>query len=264
MAVIERNKVTDHGGDGPVMLFAHGYGCDKTMWSLTEPAFRDAYRTVLYDLTGMGGSRVEDYDPVRHADLSGHADDMIAVCEAVGAGPVTLIGHSVSAMIGLLASAERPDLFGRLVMIAPSPCYRNDGDYVGGFEEEDLAELLDLLDSNYLTWADQLANVLIGDQNPQSVTRDLNARFCAMDQRIARHFARVTFLSDHRADAAGAKVASLVLGCTDDAVVPHSVGDWLRANMPGATYVQLEATGHCPHVTSPGETTDAIKAYLAA
>lgn len=264
MNAIQRNNVTDHGGDGPPLLFVHGFGCDQTMWSLTEPSFRDDYRTLLYDLTGMGSSDTDAYDAGRHATLHGHAADLIDVCEATGLTDATVVGHSVGATIALLAALSRPDLIARLVLITPSPCFLNDGDYQGGFTQAELEELIDLMDSNYVAWADHLSGVLNGPENPKEVALDLHTRFCALDHRIARHFARVTFMSDHRDDVRALEVPALVVSVADDAVVPNGVGPWMAAAARNARMMRLSATGHCPHVTAPEETRSVIEAYLAA
>lgn len=263
-----RNAVRRSGlpaGPGvPVIVFAHGFGCDQTMWDQVAPRFEETHHVVLYDLTGSGSSDLSAYDQRRHGTLQGHADDLAEVLESLGIEDVTIVGHSVSAMIGALAAISAPTRIGRLVMVAPTPCYLEDGDYHGGFPREDLHELIEAMDENYVSWAHQLAGVVNGPANDEAHSADLGRRFCATDHQIARHFARVTFLSDHRAEMPKVAIPTLILQCSDDAVAPVFVGDWLRRAIPQSDLTQLRATGHCPHVTAPEETTNAIRRYLAS
>lgn len=251
------------GPDVSVLVFVHGFGCDQTMWDQVAPSFEHTHHVVVYDLTGAGSSDLSAYDRQRHGTLQGHADDLIEILTALEIEGAVIVGHSVSAMIAALAAISEPARIGQLVMVAPSPCYLEDGDYHGGFAREDLHELIDAMDENYVSWAYQLAGVANGPSNDAAYSEALGRRFCATDHRIARHFARVTFLSDHRADMPKVPVPTLVLQCSDDAIAPVFVGDWLRQAIPDATLTHLNATGHCPHVTAPEETTAAIRKYLA-
>ena len=249
-------------GQGPVLMLAHGFGCDQSMWRYLVPAFEKSYTVVVYDLTGSGKSNLARYDRVRHGTLHGHAEDAIAIVEALGRGPVTFVGHSVSAMTGLLACNRRPDLFHAQVMVGPSACYLNDGEYRGGFERADIEDLLDAMDGNYLGWSSTVAPRIMGAPDQPELSEDLVNSFCRTDPEIARHFARVTFLSDHRADLAQCKKPTLILQCTDDFIAPVSVGETIHRAIPGSQLVHIENTGHCPHLSAPGKSIDAISRFL--
>ena len=245
------------------MLFVHGYGCDQHMWRLLTPAFADRYRVVLMDLVGAGGSDLSVYDPVRYGSLQGYADDVLAVCAELGLHDVVLVGHSVSAMIGLLATTAEPERFSALVMVGPSPRYLDDEGYSGGFSRADIEELLESVDANYLGWSTAMAPVIMGRPDRPELGQELAESFCRTDPAIARAFARVTFLSDNRADLAAVRTPTLVLQCTDDVIAPAAVGRYVADHVPGARLTVLAATGHCPHLSAPQETGAAIDRFLA-
>ncbi len=243
------------------MLFAHGFGCDQTMWRAVAPGFAADHRVVTFDHVGAGGSDPSAYDPQRYASLHGYAGDLVDVVRELDLTDVVLVGHSVSAMIGVLAVQAAPERFGALVMIGPSPRYVDDGDYTGGFSRADVAALLDSLDSNPAQWSASLAPVVAGPDHPE-VAAELAASFCRTDPRIARDFARVTFLSDNRADLASVRLPTLVLQCRDDVIAPEAVGRYVHRHVPGSVFTRLATTGHCPHLSAPEETTAAIRAFL--
>ena len=263
MSALRRNNVMLHGReDGQPMLFAHGFGCDQNMWRFVTPAFEDTHRVVLFDHVGAGGSDLSAYDPQRYGSLQGYADDVLDIIDELDLRDVVFVGHSVSAMIGVLAARVAPERFDALVLVGPSPRYIDDDGYVGGFSAEDIDELLESLDSNYLGWSSAMAPVIMGNPDRPELGAELTSSFCRTDPDIAKRFARVTFLSDNRADLAGVGTRALVLQCTEDAIAPRSVGEFVQANLDDAQLVVLSATGHCPNLSAPDETIAAIKAFL--
>lgn len=261
--VLERNCVRVSGvADGRPLVFVHGFGCDQAMWRFVTPDFEVDHRVVLLDLVGSGNSDLSAYDPQRYGSLHGYASDIVEVCRELGLTDVVFVGHSVSAMIGVLALKEAPELFGALVMVGPNPRYVDDGDYVGGFSRTDIAGLLDALDANHLGWSAQMAPVIMGNPDHPELAEELTNSFCRTDPGIARRFARVTFLSDNRADLAGVDVPTLVLQCSEDVIAPEVVGRYVHAQIPGSRFTHLEATGHVPHLSAPEETTAAIRDFL--
>jgi sigma-B regulation protein RsbQ len=265
MRALQRNNVVEHGPrDARPMVFAHGFGCDQNMWRFVWPEFASDHRIVLFDQVGAGGSDTSAFDRDRYASLQGYADDVLEICRELDLSDVVFVGHSVSAMIGALAAAVEPERFGRLVMVGPSPRYIDDTDYTGGFTREDIEGLLDSMDSNYLGWSSAMAPVIMGNPDRPELGEELVNSFCRADPEIARNFARVTFLSDNRADLARVRTPSLVLQCSDDAIAPEAVGAYVDRALPDSRLVHLEATGHCPNLSAPEETVAAIKAFLAA
>ena len=250
-------------GDGPItMVFAHGFGCDQSMWRLLAPAFEDRYRTVLYDLVGCGQSDPSAYDPRKYASLHGHASDVLEIVDAVAAGPVVFVGHSVSAMIGLLAANQVPERFDCQLMVSPSPCYINDGDYIGGFTREDILGLLDTLESNYLGWSSTMAPAIMGAPHKPELGVELTNSFCRTDPEIAKQFARATFLSDHRADLLKSRTPALIIQCTDDIIAPVAVGEYMHRKLPHSTLCMVDNVGHCPHLSAPDASAVAMMDYL--
>lgn len=264
MSVRERHHVTEFGHGTQPMLFAHGYGCDQTMWRFVAPAFADAYHLVLFDHVGAGQSDLAAYDRRKYSHLQGYADDILEICDALDLRGTVFVGHSVSAMIGVLAAAQRPERFARLVLIGPSPRYINDpaSGYVGGFSAADIDGLLDLQDSNYLGWSQQLAPVIMGTPDRPELGQELANSFCRTDPTIARQFAAVTFRSDNRADLARVRVPSLILQCREDVIAPMAVGVYVHEHLPQSELVVLDATGHCPHLSAPTQVVGAMRRYL--
>ena len=263
MSVVARNNVTSMGAEhGRPMLFAHGFGCDQNMWRHVAPAFADEYRVVLFDHVGAGGSDLAAYDPERYGSLHGYADDVLEICRELNLWDVVFVGHSVSAMVGVLAAIEEPDRFAKLILVGPSPRYIDDEDYVGGFAREDIEELLESLDDNYLGWSSTMAPVIMGNADRPELGAELTNSFCRTDPEIARHFARVTFLSDNRADLGKVTVPSLILQCSQDVIAPPEVGEYLHRHIPGSELVVMRATGHCPNLSAPAETIAAIRSFL--
>jgi sigma-B regulation protein RsbQ len=257
-----RNNVHVFGvPDGPPMVFAHGFGCDQNMWRFVWPRFAEDYRVVLFDHVGHGGSDHASFDRQRYASLDGYATDVLEICAELELENVVYVGHSVSAMIGVLAAIREPERFARLIMVGPSPRYIDDENYVGGFACEDIEELLDSLDSNFLGWSSAMAPVIMGSEHP-ALGEELVQSFCATDPEIAKHFARVTFLSDNRADLPRVRTPSLVLQCSSDAIAPRPVGEFVHRALADSELVFLAATGHCPNLSAPDETAEAIRAYL--
>jgi sigma-B regulation protein RsbQ len=244
------------------MVFAHGFGCDQNMWRMVWPQFSDRYRVVLFDHIGSGRSDVSAYDPQRYSSLEAYADDVVAICAELDLREVVFVGHSVSAMIGVLAAAQDPERFARLVLVGPSPRYIDDAGYVGGFSRADVDELLDSLASNYLGWSGAMAPVIMGNPDRPELGEELVNSFCRADPEIARQFARVTFLSDNREDLARVRTPSLVLQCRDDVIAPESVGEYVHEHLVNSRLVMLDATGHCPNLSAPEETAAAIRSFL--
>lgn len=262
MNAIRCHAVENTGEGERVLVLAHGYGCDKNMWRNLTSLLAGKYRIILYDLMGCGNSALDQYDRDRHGTLDGHAQDLIAILDELAVKDAVLVGHSVSAMTVALVARQRPDLAERVIMVCPSPSFINDGDYVGGFERSDIMGLLDTLDANYLGWSSEMAPAIMGAPDMPEMGETLKNSFCQADPEIARHFAQVTFLADHREDVRTLAHRTLVLQCRDDVIVPPGVGIWMRDEMPDAELVVLDAMGHCPHISYPQETAAAMIAFL--
>lgn len=264
MHVLQRNHVQVLGDGASTLVFAHGFGCDQNMWRLVAPMFAARFRVILFDLTGSGKSDPAAYDRTKYDSLHGYADDLIEIIRATTEGPVIFVGHSVSAMIGVLAEGKAPGLFAAHMMIGPSPCYINDGDYEGGFSREDILSLLDTLSSNYLGWSSTMAPAIMGAPDRPELGEELTNSFCQSDPEVAKQFARVTFLSDHRADVAKVAVPTLILQCSDDLIAPVTVGRFMHQAIPGSTLHIIDNIGHCPHLSAPEASVLAMENFLGS
>jgi sigma-B regulation protein RsbQ len=263
MGVMTRNNVSVVGATrGQPMMFAHGFGCDQNMWRHVAPAFADEYRIVLFDHVGAGGSDLGAYSRTKYASLDGYAADVLEICRELELRDVIFVGHSVSAMIGVLAAAAEPERFAKLILVGPSPRYIDDDGYQGGFTRKDIEGLLDALDSNFLGWSHTYAPAIMGRPDRPDLGEELTNSFCRTDPEIARQFARVTFLSDNRADLRRVTTPTLVLQCSDDIIAPSSVGKFVHEELRGSELVHLQAKGHCPNLSAPEETVEAIRRFL--
>lgn len=262
MDIIKKFNVKVIGRGSRPMVFAHGFGCDQNMWRLITPAFEEEYKIILFDYLGHGQSDASAYSSARYNSLAAYAEDVLDICESLRLESVIFVGHSVSAMVGILAANKKPELFHKLVLIGPSPCYINQEDYYGGFSHEDIASLLQSLESNYLGWSSTMAPVIMGNADRPELGEELNNSFCSTNPEIARQFAQVTFLSDNRQDLPKLQVPALVVQCTEDVIAPEPVGRYVATQIKDAELALLEVSGHCPHLSAPEETIRVMKEFL--
>lgn len=262
--IVARNNVKISGRGTRPMLFAHGFGCDQNMWRYITPEFEDDYRIITFDYVGSGKSDIGAYDRERYATLDGYMRDVLDICHALDLYDVTYVGHSVSAVVGILAANAEPERFADLILIGPSARYINDPpDYVGGFDRSDVEGLLETMDRNYIGWANYLAPAIMKNPERPELAGELAESFCSTDPVIARQFAEATFFADNRADLAGLHLPSLILQCSDDIIAPVEVGEYLHRKLPDSTFRLMQATGHCPHMSAPDETIRIMQEYLS-
>ena len=262
MKAVVKNNVKVSGTGTKPMLFAHGFGCDQGMWRYVAPEFERDHQVVLFDHIGAGGSELSAYSRAKYGSLAGYADDILDICHELELHDVVFVGHSVSAMIGVLAAIKEPARFERLVLVAPSPRYIHDTDYVGGFTQSDIHGLLELLDSNFMAWASMLGPTIMGNPDRPELGAELTSSFCRTNPEIAQHFARVTFLSDNRADLPKLKKPALILQCAQDAIAPEVVGEYMHRHLADSQIIHMQATGHCPNLSAPQETIAAMRTFL--
>jgi sigma-B regulation protein RsbQ len=259
---IQKHNIHTSGSGKRTLMFAHGYGCDQNMWRFVAPHFNSENQVILFDHVGSGQSDHNAYDFETYNTLHAYADDVLEICRELALQDIIFVGHSVSAMVGILAANKNPNLFSKLILVAPSPCFINEGDYVGGFTKEDILELITTLESNYLGWSSFITPVIIGDAEKAEFADELNQSFCAMNPAIAKHFAKVTFLSDHRQDLKESTTEALILQCTPDTLAPVAVGEFLKKELLNSTLQVIHTPGHCPHLTAPDLVIEAIQNYM--
>lgn len=260
--MLTRNNVKRSGNGKQTIMFAHGYGCDQNMWRFITPAFEKDYDIIIFDHVGSGKSDESAYDFEKYSSLSGYADDIIELCDELHLKNVIFVGHSVSSMIGVLVSAKRPDLFKDLIMIGPSPCYINDSEYYGGFEKEDIDGLIEMLENNYLGWSSYITPIIAGEPDKPEYANELNNSFCRMNPEIAKHFAKVTFSGDNRDDLNKVTTPTLIIQSDPDVIASLKVGKFVHESIKNSKFIKLDTPGHCPHLTSPEKTIEAMKSYL--
>ena len=266
MPLSDALRVRTQGPAGaPVLVLLHGFGCGQSMWRHVAPALATDHRVVTFDLPGSGEADPATYDPSRHRSLEGYRDDVLALLRELDLHDVTLVGHSVSTMIGVLAAIAEPALISRLVLVAPSARYVDDGDYRGGFSERDIDELVQLMQRNHLGWQDPLSDLVsaAADAGDPQARAELYDSFCRTRPEVAAEFADVTFRGDNRADLSQVRAPTLILQSTNDLVAPVSAGEYVHQQIAGSSFRLIETDGHCPHLTAPERTTAAIREFLA-
>ena len=262
MNVLSRNNVVIRGDGTSPMMFAHGFGCDQNMWRFITPAFEETHQIILFDHVGAGKSDLSAYNPEKYKELDGYAQDIIEIANELQLENIIFIGHSVSAMMGILAAEQAPDLFKTLILVAPSPSYINDGDYIGGFSKNEIDELLASLDANHMGWSMTMAPLIMANPERAELGEELTNSFCRTDPTIAKQFARATFLTDSRSILDSCTTPALILQCSNDIIAPVEVGEYINKHMVNSKLVILDASGHCPHLSAPEDTISAIQAYL--
>ncbi|HEX9956090.1 MAG TPA: alpha/beta hydrolase [Fibrella sp.] len=261
-SITHRYNVTITGKGEQPILFAHGFGCDQSMWRYVAPAFEDTHKVILFDYVGHGRASLDAYNQERYASLHGYTQDVLDICHDLDLQNVILVGHSVSSMIGLLACIQEPDRFDRLVMVGPSPRYINDVNYYGGFERDDIEGLLSMMDGNFFGWAASFGPIIMANAERPELGQELSNKFCSTDLDVALHFARVTFYGDNRHDLPKMPVPSLIIQSKEDIIAPVEVGHYMAEHMPKSDLHIISATGHCPHLSAPNETVKVIRQYL--
>ncbi|WP_421945523.1 alpha/beta fold hydrolase [Pedobacter sp.] len=262
MSIFKTNNVNIIGKGTSTIMFAHGFGCDQNMWRFITEAFEETHKIILFDHVGAGQSDLTAYNPVKYQELDGYVEDIINIANTLELKGVIFVGHSVSAIMGIMAAEKEPTLFKSLILVSPSPSYINDRDYIGGFSRMEIEELLQSLDENHLGWSMTMAPLIMANSDRAELGEELTNSFCSTDPTIAKQFARVTFLTDSRALLPQCKTPSLILQCSDDIIAPVEVGQYMHEQMDNSHLVILEATGHCPHLSAPKETTAAILNFL--
>ncbi|RYF24714.1 MAG: alpha/beta hydrolase [Flavobacteriales bacterium] len=263
MNVLKRNNVLIKGNGASPMMFAHGFGCDQNMWRFITPSFEQDYQIILFDHVGAGKSDLDAYEPTKYKELDGYASDIIEIAKELGLSDIVFVGHSVSAIMGILAADLAPNLFKALILVAPSPSYINDGDYTGGFSRNEIDELLQSLEINHMGWSMTMAPLIMANADKAELSEELVNSFCRTDPNIAKEFARATFLTDSRNELKYCITPALIIQCSNDIIAPIAVGKFMNKQMKRSKLAILEATGHCPHMSAPEETVSAIKHFLS-
>lgn len=261
--ILSRNNVNVSGRGNIPIVFAPGFGCDQTVWKAVAEDFEKDFKVILFDYVGLGNSDLSAYSEKRYSTLDGYAQDILDVCSSLEIKNAIFVGHSVGSTIGMLASLKEPELFSNLIMIGPSPCYLNDPpQYYGGFEKEELEGLIEMMEKNYIGWANIFASTVMGNGDRPELSSDLEDRFCSTDPNVALNFAKAAFFADNRKDLQKVKVPSLILQCSEDVIAPVFVGEYMNQHLFDSTFVQMSATGHCPHMSSPHETVHLMRQYI--
>lgn len=261
--ILKRNNVNIIGKGEKTIVFGHGLACDQKIWDTILPYFEEDYQIVLYDYVGSGDSDFSAFDTERYSTMHGYAKDLLEILEAIDVGEVIFVGHSVSAMIGILASIEKPEYFENLILIGSSPRYLNEHpNYHGGYDESDIEELITMMEMNFSGWATLAAANFMNNPDRPLLTEQLIEVYNEEDPAMMKSFAEVVFLSDHRQDLPEVTIPSLIMQCSEDSIVPLESAEYLHKHLKNSKLIVMEATGHYPQISYPEETVNTILEYI--
>jgi sigma-B regulation protein RsbQ len=257
-----RHNVTITGTDGPLLILQHGFGTDLTVWHKVLPALEPHFCIIRMNLAGSGESGAEMFDPGRYAHIESHADDLLRTLGDLGVEDCLFVGASVGSMVGMLSAIERPRLFRKMIVIGASPRYLNDGDYVGGFEQEHLNGLYDSMSRDYSGWIAGFAPLAVRGLPESEAVREFAESLFQLRPDIALLTARTIFQSDFRNQLPLIEPPVVLLQTENDIAVPPQVGEYLQAHIPNATLEVLPVEGHFPHMAAPAVVSEALLRYL--
>ncbi|XP_057964299.1 probable esterase KAI2 [Malania oleifera] len=253
MGVVEEaHNVKVLGSGEQIVVLGHGFGTDQSVWKHLVPHLVNDHRVVLYDNMGSGTTNPEFFDFDRYSTIEGYAFDLLAILQELGVDSCIFVGHSVSAMVGAIASISRPDLFSKIIMISGSPRYLNDVDYYGGFEQEELDELFEAMQSNYKAWCSGFAPLVVGDDMTSAAVQEFSRTLFNMRPDITLMVGKIIFLSDFRHILGLVTVPCHIIQSKKDLAVPVVVSEYLHQNLGGESIVEvMSSQGHLPQLSSP-------------
>ncbi|KAL4297157.1 hypothetical protein GQ457_12G017970 [Hibiscus cannabinus] len=261
--LLEALNVRVVGSGDRYLVLAHGFGTDQSVWQRILPLFTPSFRIILYDLVCAGSVNPDHFDFTRYTTLDPYVDDLLNILQALGVERCAYVGHSVSAMIGILASIRRPQLFSKLILIGASPRFLNDEDYHGGFEEGEIEKVFSAMEANYEAWVNGFAPLAVGADVPTAV-REFSRTLFNMRPDISLFVSRTVFNSDLRGVLGLVRVPCCVIQTARDVSVPASVAEYLRTHLGGRTTVEILRTeGHLPHLTAPALLAQVLRRALA-
>lgn len=248
--ILKRNNINISGTGDKTLLLAHGFGCDQNMWRFMLPELEKQFKVVVFDYVGSGNSDLAGFSQERYSSLEGYAKDIEEILVALDLYNVSIISHSVSSVIAGIASLNVGDRISDITMICPSPCFLNmPPDYTGGFEREDLEELINLMDKNYIGWANYLAPLVMGAGHSSELIGELSGSFCSTDPIVAKTFAKATFFSDYRSMLKEIRKPTLIFQSSKDSLAAPEIGTYMAENIKESRLELIEAEGHCLHMT---------------
>ncbi|KAK7844457.1 probable strigolactone esterase DAD2 [Quercus suber] len=250
-SLLENLNVRVEGSGQRTLVLAHGFGTDQSVWQRILPYFTPHYRVILYDLVCAGSVNPDFFDFRRYTTLDAYVDDLLYILDAHRVDRCAYVGHSVSAMIGILASIRRPELFSKLILVGASPRFLNDNDYHGGFEQGEIEKVFEAMESNYEAWVNGFAPLAVGADVPTAV-REFSRTLFNMRPDISLFVSRMIFNSDLRGVLGLVKVPCCIFQTARDVSVPASVATYLKDHLGGRNTVEmLETEGHLPHLSAP-------------
>lgn len=262
---------SDGSADSELVVLVMGTGSPGRVWELHQvPALRSAgYRVVTFDSRGIGGST-----PLAGADDAAYAgmtiDDLVgdvaALVEHLGGGPAHVIGTSLGARVVQELVLTRPELVSRAVVMAgharldPLQVMLTRG-------EMDLFDQGVRLPPSYAAAVAAALNLSKATLRSPDVLRDwLDIfEFSAAPPTPAQR-AQLA-LSDQLTDRSEAyraiRVPMLVMGFTDDVMIPAYLCRELTSVISTARYIEVTDTGHFGYLERPDEVNKLILGFLA-
>ena len=262
MNALKKNNVTITGLGTQPLIFAHGFGTDQSAWRFIQNDFEDRFKLILYDNVAAGKSDDTVFSPNKYNNLYTYANDLLDICREIDLSDAYFVGHSVSGMIGMLAAIEEPRYFSKIVMVGASPRYLNDDGYVGGFDQTGIDRLYAAMTANYYAWVNGFAGLAMGNPDRPELSQEFARTLSSIRPDIAISVAKTVFQSDYRSELPKFGIETLILQSTDDIAVPQEVGEYLHAHLKGSKLINVNSTGHLPHISAPREVSKAVSDFI--
>jgi sigma-B regulation protein RsbQ len=246
------------------LVFVHGFGTEQSVWQPVADHFAADCRIVLLDNVGAGRSDPEAFVQHRYLSLQRYAEDLLDICAALKLQDAILVGHSVGAMIGVLAALKQPDYFSRMVLIGASPRYLDDDGYPGGLTKHDLAGIYSTVANQFSEWVDAFAPLAMANPDRPQLARHFADTIRAIPRANVLTVLCSILQSDHRTDISLLDKPTLLLQTQRDFFVPQAVADYLHQHIPGSRLSMIDTEGHFPHISAPDQVAAEIRRFIAS
>ena len=246
-------------GDGPVVLFIHGFPLDHSMWDAQRRFFRDRYRVIIPDLRGFGRSG----SATAPLTIPGLADELALLLDAVGAAdPVTVCGLSMGGCVALAFVKQYAVRMSGLVLcdmrsVGESP--------EGQVNRRKMAERV--LTEGSTIAAEAMLPRLFGpktnEQHPEIIDRIRHAILATSGRSIAAGQQALADRPDCTPWLETITVPTLVIVGEHDLISPPAEMQATAAAIPDSSFVMIAGAGHMAPMENSAAVNSALESFLA-